>query len=152
MQTQPLSTKEILTEINSQWTAGNVDSTTPIFIEATGTGTDSTADALRFDLNRGDIMVSRPGSPSFEEEPIGNWLYGNRTYNITMEIYTRKDRQQLYNLMREVRRICHARKHSLTNFQRLQFMAFTEETTEQVNLWFGTANLQVVNQMVLLET
>ena len=69
-----------------------------------------------------------------------------------MEIYTRKSRQQLYNLMREVRRICHARKHSLTNFQRLQFEAFNEETQQQVNLWHGIASLQVVNQMVLLET
>ena len=152
MPTEPMPTNEILDEINSQWTTGNVDNTTPTFLEATGTGTDNVAAPIRFDLNRGDVIVTRPGSPSFEEEPIGNWLYGNRTYNISMEIYTRKSRQQLYNLMREVRRICHARRHSLTNFQRLQFEAFNEETQQQVNLWHGIASLQVVNQMVLLET
>lgn len=152
MPTEPLFTKDLLTEVNTQWTAGNVDSTTPTFLETTGTGTDNTADPIRFDLNRGDVIVTRPGSPSFEEEPIGNWLYGNRTYNLTMEIYTRKSRQQLYDLMSEVRRICHARRHSMTSFQRLQFQAFNEETAQQVNMWYGIANLQAVNQMVLLET
>ena len=57
MPTEPLSTKEILADISTQWTAGNVDSTTPTFLEATGTGTDGTADALRFDLNKGDVLV-----------------------------------------------------------------------------------------------
>ena len=54
--------------------------------------------------------------------------------------------------MREVRRICHARIHSLTNFQRQQFLSFTEETSDQANIWTGTIDIQLENNAVLLET
>ena len=43
---EPLAPKELLTELNSQWTASNVNDTTPSFIEATGTGLDSNRDQL----------------------------------------------------------------------------------------------------------
>ena len=54
--------------------------------------------------------------------------------------------------MRELRRLAHARKSSLTNFQRVQFVSFAEQTQEQTNVWTGTANVALVNNMVLLET
>ena len=145
MPSEPIPIDAIMTDLDGQWNASNVTKPSLVTVNAAN-------QPIRFDLNVGDHAIGRTGSPAFEEEPIGNWLYGNRTYNISMEIYTRKSRQQLYNLMREVRRICHARRHSLTNFQRLQFEAFNEETQQQVNLWHGIASLQVVNQMVLLET
>ena len=67
---EPLATKVILQELdaaNTGWNTNNVAK--PIFVEATGTGLDGTADPIRFDLNRGDILVSRAGSPVFEETP-----------------------------------------------------------------------------------
>ena len=149
---EPLASKEILVELNSQWTASNVNNTTPSFIEANGTGLDSDRDQLRYDLNKGDVVITRPAIPSFQEEPIGNWKYGNKLYNVEIEMNTRQGRQRLYDLMREVRRICHARKHSLTNFQRQQFLSFAEETSEQVNMWTGTIEIQLENNAVLLET
>ena len=54
--------------------------------------------------------------------------------------------------MRELRRICHARIHSLTNFQRLRFVNFQELTQEQANVWAGTINITLENSAVLLET
>ena len=54
--------------------------------------------------------------------------------------------------MQEIRRICHSRMHSLTNFQRQQFMGFDEETGEQVNVWTGTIEITLENNAVLLET
>ena len=54
--------------------------------------------------------------------------------------------------MREVRRICHARIHSLTNFQRIQFMDFNEQTNAQANIWAGTVSVQLVNSAITLET
>ena len=94
---EPLATKDLLSEINSQWTASNVSNTTPSFIEATGTGLDSSNDALRYDLNRADVLISRPAIPSFQEEPIGNWKYGNKIYNVEIELSTRQGRQRLYD-------------------------------------------------------
>ena len=54
--------------------------------------------------------------------------------------------------MAEVRKICHARRHNMTNFQRLQFLNFNEEVGEQVNVWIGTIELQTVNENILAET
>ena len=42
--------------------------------------------------------------------------------------------------------------HSLTNFQRQQFMDFAELTQEQARVWAGTVNIQLVNNAILLET
>ena len=89
---EPIPTKSIITEFNGQWNAGNV--TKPSLIEATGTGFDNAADPIRFDLNKGDVVVSRAGSPAFEETPIGNWNYVNKVYNIEIEFFTRADRQR----------------------------------------------------------
>ena len=73
-------------------------------------------------------------------------------YFVTLEIYTNTSRQRLYDLMREVRRICHSRIHSLTNFQRIRFVNFNESTDSQVNLWTGTIQIELVNNSVSLET
>jgi|TARA_R110000824_G_scaffold156873_23_gene330172 hypothetical protein len=149
MPTEPLPINDFLTDLEGQWTFSNVSgsSAKPAFIEVTGSG-----EPMRFDLNVNDHFIGRAGSPAMDEVPIGNWIYGNRSYNISLEIYTLTSRQRLYDLMRELRRVCHSRKHSLTNFQRLQFTSFNEQTTEQARVWSGTASIQLINNAVLLET
>ena len=136
---------DIFTDLDSQWNASNV--TKPSFITVNAAN-----EPIRFDLNVGDHLVGRTGSPAMEETPIGNWKYGNRTYNIEIELFTLNSRQRLFNIMQEIRRICHARKHSLTNFQRQQFLNFIEETSDQVNIWTGTVEITLENNAVLLET
>lgn len=152
MPTEPVPVNEYITDLEAQWDGSKVDSNfsssvKPNFIEVTGDN-----EPLRFNLNADDVVIVRAGSPSVEETPVGNWTYGNRTYNIEIELHTNENRQRLYNLMREVRRLAHARKSSLTNFQRIRFVNFAEVTQEQANVWTGTVNILLVNNMVLLET
>ena len=142
---EPLPVNVVLADLDAQWNPSNV--TEPLFIEVTGAN-----EPIRFDLNRADHVIGRAGSPAFEEEPIGNWKYGNRTYNIELELYTRQGRQRLYDIMAEIRRLCHSRMHSLTNFQRQEFVEFEEETQEQANVWVGTISIELVNNAVLLDT
>ena len=144
MADEPIAIDDVFTDLDSQWNASNV--TKPTFIKVNAAN-----QPLRFDLNVGDHLVGRIGTPSFVEQPIGNWKYGNRTYNIEIELFTLTSRQRLFNLMQEIRRICHARMHSLTNFQRQQFQTFNEETSDQANIWTGTVLIQLVNNAVLLE-
>jgi len=145
MPTEPIPIDAIMTDLNGQWNANNVVKPALVTVNAAN-------QPIRFDLNTGDHLVGRTGSPAFEEEPIGNRKYGNRTYNISIELWTLTSRQRLYDLMREVRRICHSRMHSLTDFQRQQFMSFSEETSEQVNMWTGNIEIRLENNAVLLET
>tara|TARA_R110000824_G_scaffold80015_1_gene201555 strand:+ start:1098 stop:1547 length:450 start_codon:yes stop_codon:yes gene_type:complete len=149
MPTEPLAIKDFMTDLEGQWTYSNVSGTSkkPAFIEVTGSG-----EPMRFDLNVNDHFIGRAGSPAMEEEPIGNWIYGNRNYNLELEVYTLSGRQRLYDLLRELRRLCHARMHSLTNFQRIRFVNFQELTQEQANVWVGTINVTLTNSAVLLET
>lgn len=143
---EPMPVKEFIDELNSQWVANNV--TKPQLIEVTG----ETNDPLRFNLNVNDVLFGRAGDPAQEETPIGNWKYGNRLYRIELEIQTNANRQRLYDLVKEVRRICHARMHNLTNFQRIRFMSFSESTQEEVNIWKGSITIQLENNAILLET
>ena len=146
MPSDPLPVKEFLDELDAQWNASNV--VEPKIIEVTG----NTDDPLRFNLNVSDALVGRAGSPSVDEYPIGNWKYGNRVYNVSLELHSNNGRQRLYDIAREVRKICHARMHSLTNFQRIRFVSFDESTQEQVNVWTGVINIQLENNAILLET
>ena len=145
MANEPIPIDDVFTDLDSQWNASNV--TKPSFIKVNAAN-----QPIRFDLNVGDHLIGRTGSPAMEETPIGNWKYGNRTYNIEIELFTLNGRQRVFNLMQEIRRICHARIHSLTNFQRQQFISFSEETGEQVNVWTGTVEIFLENNAVLLET
>ena len=142
---EPIPVTDVLSELDTQWNSSNV--TEPQIIEMNGPSAPT-----RVDLNRGDILIGQPGSPTFNEVPIGNWNYVNRTYGVILEITTKTSRQRLYNLMAEIRRICHARRHNMTNFQRLQFLDFTESVDEQINMWTGVVQIQVVNTNVLAET
>ena len=143
MANEPMPANELLTDFDSQWNASNVAK--PNLVVVTGNG-----EPLRFDLNAGDALVAR--NSSFSETPIGPWKYGNRVYSVSIELWTLRERQRLYNIMQEIRRICHARMHSLTNFQRIQFLNFSEMTTDTVNVWMGTVQVDLVNDAVLLET
>ncbi len=154
MPTEPMPVNEFITDLEAQWNPNNVDSNfsnsasdKPNFIEVTGNN-----EPMRFNLNAADAVVVRAGNPSVDETPLGNWKYGNRTYNLEVQLYTNENRQRLYNLMREARRIVHARRSSLTNFQRIRFVSFAELTQEQANVWTGTINVTLENSMVLLET
>jgi len=149
MPTEPMPVNEFITDLESQWTYSNVSGTSkkPGFIEVTGA-----SEPMRYNLNVNDQIIARASGPALQEVPIGNRKFGNRVYNIMLELYTNSNRQRLYDVMREVRRICHSRMHSLTNFQRIQFMDFNELTNAQANVWAGTVSIQLVNSAITLET
>ena len=142
---ESIAIDDIMTDMDGQWNASNV-------AKPTLTTVNGANQPFRFDLNVGDHLIGRTGNPAIEETPIGNHKYGNRNYRVEMELYTLNGRQRLFDLMGEVRRICHARRLSLTNFQRIQFLSFNEEVGEQARIWTGTLQIQLENNGVLLET
>ncbi len=143
---EPIPVSNVLSELDSQWNASNV--TKPQIVEINGGPTVP----VRIDLNRGDYVIGQPGTPTLDEVPLGNWKYVNRSYGVQLEISSKVSRQRLYDLMAEVRRICHARRHNMTNFQRLQFSSFNEMVGEDVNVWVGVVEVLVVNTNILAET
>jgi len=153
MPTEPLPVSDVLDTLEDIWDYTKVTnaSAKPGFIEATGTRSNGSPDPFRADLNVNDQIIGRAGNPAMDEQPIGNFKYGNRQYMVELEIYTLVDRQRLYNILREIRRICHVKVHSMTSFQRIRFLNFSEQTQQQVNLWVGVIGIQLENRAVLLE-
>ena len=101
------------------------------------------------------LVVKRlvnPSTTSHEIQPIGNWVYGNNTYDIELEVKTATSRQRLWDLIWEIKRICFNKKHSLTYFQRIQFINFNEQVDEELAMWTGIVRIQLVNQAVKLDT
>ena len=142
----PVPVALLKTEISGQWETNNVAA--PTFIEV-----NVSAQSLRYDLNVKDAILFRAGVPTIVEEPVGNrWEFVNRVYNVELELNTQVSRQRLYNMVQEVRRVCYARRHSMTNFQRLQFEGFNEITQNQANIWSGTVSIQLVNSAVQAST
>lgn len=142
----PDPSADIVSELDTQWNAGNV--VEPILIDFNA----SPNNQVRVDLRAGrDQVVVRVDNPSEEEEPIGAWIYAHRRYRVILELGTNVNRTRLLALKDEIRRICHARMHSLTNFQRLQYMNFLELNSNNVNVWWGRIVLELVNNAVLME-
>jgi hypothetical protein len=132
--------REYLTDLSEQFVTTSTGGEMPKFLEATEDNK-----PIYFNLTAGDTIVGKMGLPSMEETPIGNWRYVNRLYNIELELYTSTNRQQLYNLVQEIQRLAYSRRHSLTNFQRVQWQQFNELPEGKTNIWHGTIRIQLVN-------
>ena len=150
---EALPVSDVLQILSDTWAYNKVIGAdkNPGFVEATGNRSNGTADPFRVDLNVNDQIIARPGNPAMDEQPIGNYKYGNRQYMVELEIYTLVNRQRLYNIMKEIRRICHVKVHGMAAFQRMRFVNFSEQTQQQVNMWVGTIGIQLENRAVLLE-
>ena len=149
MPTEPVPVEEVKDKLNSAWTYSNVANTTanPVFVEVNGDG-----ERIRFNTQISDTLLIRPGTPAMTENFIGNYKYCNRYYNVEVELWTKNERQRLYDLMREIRRVVHANKHGMTNYQRWQVTSFVEPVVATANVWTGTMTILLENNAILLET
>lgn len=136
--------------LDDNWTPGNV--TKPALKVVNHNDT-----VLRHDmLNSGDLLTIRADTPAMRETPRGNYTYGDRVYNVILEVWTINNedgRERAYAIMEEARRILHNKKHSMTNFQRITYMGYDElgiEEDEQV--WGVQIPAELENRAVLLET
>jgi hypothetical protein len=110
------------------------------------------SEPIRFDTARADIIIVKIDAPMEEENPIGTWIYGHRRWRILLEITTKVGRVRLWDIKNEVRRICHATMHTMTNFQRIQYINFHENMEDNQLLWGGRISIELVSNAVLLET
>ena len=145
----PLPTADFKSLLDAQWNASNV--VEPLFREV------NSSDAfvnlnLANDSASTDAVVIFPGVPAIEETFIGNHSYGDREYNLQIQVFSMTSRQRLWDLMREIRRICHAQRHSMTNFQRVLFRSMNEVDLENnENIWHGVIDVVLENRSISLE-
>lgn len=142
-----LPVEDIQALFDAQWNTQNGTVPEPTFVV-----TNDGVEPPRINLNRGDYITIKPGQPAEKETLIGTWVYGHRVWPIVLELATKNGRQRLWDLKDEIRRICHARIHSMTNFQRIQYQQFSELVEEELNVWKGRIEIELVSSAVLAET
>ena len=145
MPDEPMPSKIIKDTLNAQWNGSTV--TEPNYIDIN----DGTA-PMRVNFKTQDYVIISSDNPTETEDPIGNWTYGTRNSRVLLEVYTSNSRQRLYNLKQEIRRIIHNRMHSLSEYQRVQYVDFNEITDAAQRLWIGRVSISLVSDAVLLET
>lgn len=144
---EPLPGEILLQLFTDNWNSYNESIPQPAFREAVGDA------PVRFNTqNRGDLVVLRVEPPAEEETPIGNWTYGNKIVRILLEVRSNTSRQRLYDLLQEIRRICHSQMHTIATYHRIRYNSFNELTNEQANFWEGRIVITLERYAVLLET
>lgn len=144
---------EIFDLLDKQW-SDTAENPKPQLFDLGRDGRTLTVDLDRMlapTAGRRDLIIIRPGAPT-EFEPIGNWIYENRTYHVTLELYSIASRQRLYNMMSEVRRIMNAKMHTPVGFQRIFLKNFEETYEDNFNLFIGSCEIELVNNSILRET
>ena len=145
MPNEPIPSATIETMLDAQWNASNV-------LEPTYYDVNDGETPARVDFRDNDVLLIAGDSPTFQEEPIGTWVYANQTSRVLVEVYTRQGRQRLYNIMREVRRVCHSRMHALTDYQRIQFQSFVELVETGQQIWIGRIIIELLNSSKFMNT
>ena len=133
--------------MDANWNASNVTEPDHLTINTASV-------TVRQDYGDGTAKIYyRPASPGVQETPKGNHTYGDREHRVHLTITTFTDRDRLWDIQEEVRRICHAQRHSMTNFQRILYEDFEEiEQEENDQVWVGNISIILQNKSVLLET
>jgi hypothetical protein len=131
--------------VNDNWDTQQGNVPKPNFLIA-----NSGVDATRYNLTQGDWIVFKPDTPTETERPIGTWQFGERKWRIFLELSSKFSRVRLWDMRREVRRICHAQISSMTNFQRIQYVQFIETNVENNQLiWTGRIEIELVSSEIL---
>ena len=105
----------------------------------------------RVRLNDGDYVAAGTGVPAEVEEPIGTWIYANRTWRVTLDLATKNSKERLWAIKNEIRRICHMQMHSLPDYQRIQYRQFSEMMDQQYRIWQGKIDIELISSAVLLD-
>ena len=145
---EPTPPSDIKDLLDTQWSTFSGNIPEPTFIEVNADGS-----ALNIDIaNQGDAVIIRLDTNGYQENVIGTWYYTNRTYRVLLEIVSAVSRQRLMDLMQEIRRICYDNMHSMTNYQRIQFVNFTEQTQKEFNIWRGFVTISLVNSAIRIRS
>ena len=130
--------------LNSEWDVNNVPKPRIYAIN-------TDVEPPRVSLNIGDYVTVGTGVPAEVEEPIGTWIYANRRWQVTLDLSTKHSKERLWAVKNEIRRICHMNMHSLPNYQRIQYKQFSEMMDQQLKVWQGKIDIELVSSAVILD-
>jgi hypothetical protein len=110
------------------------------------------ADArIRFDMSTGDIITIITSGPETVKYR-GNVQYYDRVYPLTLEIWTKVDRQRLRDIWKQIKGIVFDHLFAIEGYQIIRLQSYTEMVNDAVNIWKGQVKLTVEAAGVCVET
>lgn len=103
----------------------------------------------RVNLQDGDYVIISYSS-SEQIRPRGNFTYEDHIVSILFTFLTKKDRQRMRDIYREIRGICSIKKHDFPNWQLIRPMNHRELINTDLNIWRGEFIAQIENHAVLM--
>ena len=126
---------------NSDWNRSNTTQRKPVIDDITNI---DPGRGKRLDLRQQDAVLFYETAHN-EEQPELLYDFVNTRINVTVDIRTTMNRDQLYKMENEVRRIIHAnRKGNAIDFDRLIYKTRTDLSDRTKKLWRFTFQVEIV--------
>ena len=126
---------------NSDWNRSNTSQRKPVIDDITNI---DPGRGKRLDLRQQDAILFYETAHN-EEQPELLYDFVNTRINVTVDIRTTMNRDQLYKMENEVRRIIHAnRKGNAIDFDRLIYKTRTDLSDRTKKLWRFTFQVEIV--------
>ena len=104
----------------------------------------------RYNLQDSDLVIIRTDTGGIRETWRDAHKYADELVNIEIVIFTMKDRQRLYDLMQEIRRIFRTYKHFFGTYHEAIYLSFVELTQQQLNIWNGIIRTQLDERRIYI--
>lgn len=108
---------------------------------------DLTLPAEQMHLKKADYILL--AEPNVQESQHGHsYEYKDIEITVQMELYTIANRQRLYDLWAEVKRIVYTYQNVVRPYQQLHVDNFTESVRDKHGFWAGTAQIRLESKAV----
>jgi len=105
----------------------------------------------RFDISSSDVITIVTSGPETIKYR-GNVHYYDRVYPLTLEIWTRVDRQRLRDMYKQIKGIVFDHLFAIEGYQIIRLQSYTEMVNDSLNIWKGQIKLTVEAAGVCVET
>ncbi len=106
---------------------------------------------LRAELNNGDLIILKmEGAEQLKQR--ANFMYYDRIFPMSIEIYTKVSRQRMRDLGKIIRMICNDNKHDFPRYQLIRYLGYDESVEANLNIWRYRFRLQLESNALCTES
>ena len=143
--------------LKSEWDSREGNIPMPHIFEANMMPENPMEVSLSISPAQDSALIVRP-EPSGEKETLRDLgaQLKDVTFWISIDMYTVKSRQRLYDMKAEIRRIIHANMHSFQNesgqgYQVAWYRGFQDFAQNTKNIWYGIIRVESVNNKIAID-
>lgn len=149
---EPVPPTVISTMLNTYWDEKQGEVPMPYVIDL---NVDKESAVNRHEFRTSDLILIRTDTGGERETLRGDYdKWRDVTFDVSLELYTAKSRQRLYDMKQVIRQIFHTYMFtsSVTGFQLLRYMGFIEKTQENLRVWSGEVRVRFESAAISTDT